>query len=71
MLSLTEARRGRLRTLAALPFYWAMHWVAAWRALHQLVRAPFVWEKTPHGVDAVITARPERTLAGLRGSVAA
>ena len=27
------------------PFY-----IAAWRALHQLVRNPFHWEKTPHGL---------------------
>jgi hypothetical protein len=35
-----------------LPGYWLLYWVAAWRALFQLVRSPFVWEKTPHGRDA-------------------
>jgi cellulose synthase/poly-beta-1,6-N-acetylglucosamine synthase-like glycosyltransferase len=34
-----------------LPGYWLLYWVAAWRALFQLVRSPFVWEKTPHGRD--------------------
>jgi glycosyltransferase XagB len=34
-----------------IPGYWAMHWIAAWRALWQLIRAPFVWEKTSHGVN--------------------
>lgn len=32
-----------------LPAYWVLQWAAAWRALVQLVRAPFQWEKTPHG----------------------
>ncbi|MEI2716187.1 MAG: glycosyltransferase [Candidatus Nanopelagicales bacterium] len=35
------------------PFYWFLHSFAAWRALYQLIRSPFRWEKTPHGlVDA-------------------
>lgn len=35
------------------PLYWFMHSYAAWRALYQLLRSPFTWEKTPHGlVDA-------------------
>jgi glycosyltransferase XagB len=33
------------------PLYWVLHSVAAWRALIQLVRNPFYWEKTPHGLD--------------------
>jgi glycosyltransferase XagB len=32
------------------PIYWFMHSAAAWRALWQLVRSPFHWEKTPHGL---------------------
>jgi hypothetical protein len=28
-----------------------LHSVAAWRALIQLIRNPFYWEKTPHGLD--------------------
>ncbi|UMP06982.1 glycosyltransferase family 2 protein [Amycolatopsis sp. EV170708-02-1] len=34
-----------------LPGYWLLYWVAAWRALGQLIRSPFTWEKTPHGRD--------------------
>ncbi|MEP3266466.1 MAG: glycosyltransferase family 2 protein [Hyphomicrobiales bacterium] len=33
----------------SLPFYWVLLSFAAWRALVQLVTAPHVWEKTPHG----------------------
>lgn len=40
-----------------LPGYWLLHWIAAWRALLQLIRAPFQWEKTPHRQHA---AAPER-----------
>jgi glycosyltransferase XagB len=31
-----------------LPAYWVMHWTASWRGLYQLIRAPFLWEKTAH-----------------------
>lgn len=34
--------------LVCIPFYWLMISVAAWRALWQLYKAPFLWEKTPH-----------------------
>jgi cellulose synthase/poly-beta-1,6-N-acetylglucosamine synthase-like glycosyltransferase len=32
------------------PCYWVLHSMAAWRALVQLIRRPFYWEKTPHGL---------------------
>ncbi len=32
------------------PVYWFLHAFAAWRALFQLIRNPFIWEKTPHGL---------------------
>ncbi len=31
-----------------MPFYWLAVSLAAWRAVYQLVRNPFLWEKTPH-----------------------
>jgi glycosyltransferase XagB len=46
------ARRKRLRiapVLALTPFYWALLSIAAWRALWQLWRDPYRWEKTEHG----------------------
>lgn len=36
----------------SLPGYWVLHWIAAWRALIQLIRSPFRWEKTPHHTTA-------------------
>lgn len=47
------ARRGQLRrswVLALTPIYWALLSVAAWRALYQLFRDPYRWEKTEHGL---------------------
>ncbi len=32
----------------AIPIYWVLISLAAWRALWQLVRRPHLWEKTPH-----------------------
>jgi cellulose synthase/poly-beta-1,6-N-acetylglucosamine synthase-like glycosyltransferase len=63
------ARRDRLRiapALALTPFYWALLSIAAWRALWQLWRDPYRWEKTEHGVaqshtSAAPLASPQRT----------
>jgi cellulose synthase/poly-beta-1,6-N-acetylglucosamine synthase-like glycosyltransferase len=47
------ARRDRLRSgwvLALTPFYWGCLSIAAWRALWQLWRDPYRWEKTEHGL---------------------
>jgi hypothetical protein len=35
------------------PIYWAMMSVAAVKAFLQLFVAPFVWEKTAHGLDVI------------------
>jgi cellulose synthase/poly-beta-1,6-N-acetylglucosamine synthase-like glycosyltransferase len=46
-------RRGQLRSgwvLAATPIYWGCLSIAAWRALWQLWRDPYRWEKTEHGL---------------------
>jgi hypothetical protein len=48
---LVAARRRGLAQSVLSPLalaYWAMHWAAAWRALHQLIRSPFTWDKTQH-----------------------
>jgi cellulose synthase/poly-beta-1,6-N-acetylglucosamine synthase-like glycosyltransferase len=47
------ARRKMLRGAWALlltPVYWLLLSVAAWRALFQLLRHPYRWEKTEHGL---------------------
>lgn len=47
-----RARYGLGTALLAVlhPVYWLLHAVAAWRAAVQIIRRPFVWEKTPHGL---------------------
>ena len=46
-------RRRRELALSALfmPVLWLLMSVAAYRALYQLVRDPYLWEKTEHGAD--------------------
>jgi glycosyltransferase XagB len=47
------ARRRMLHhawVLATLPVYWLLLSLAAWRALHQFIRDPYLWEKTRHGL---------------------
>jgi cellulose synthase/poly-beta-1,6-N-acetylglucosamine synthase-like glycosyltransferase len=49
--------------LLALPLHWLLLSIAAWRALFQLVRRPYYWEKTEHGL-----ARRSRHSAARRRS---
>ncbi|TKT68304.1 glycosyltransferase [Agrobacterium sp. LC34] len=42
-----EKKQGGQRWLA-IPFYWLMLSLAAWRAVVELKTRPFVWNKTPH-----------------------
>jgi hypothetical protein len=47
------SRRGLLATawvLVLTPAHWLLLSLAAWRALYQLVTAPYAWEKTEHGL---------------------
>jgi cellulose synthase/poly-beta-1,6-N-acetylglucosamine synthase-like glycosyltransferase len=75
------ARRGRLRSgwvLALTPFYWACLSIAAWRALWQLWRDPYRWEKTEHGLTqsrpstatarTLATAHPMKRRRGFKDS---
>jgi hypothetical protein len=39
-------------TVLSIPFYWILLSAAAWRALLQLIHAPYRWEKTEHGLSA-------------------
>ena len=61
--TVAAARRGRLRLAAhalMMPVYWLGISFAAYRALSQLVFAPYYWEKTEHfgRVDADRIDRP-------------
>ena len=51
-LAVMRRRMFHLLPFALLaPLYWVLHSIAAWRALEQLIRRPFMWEKTPHGLQ--------------------
>ena len=48
-------RRGQLTQawiLTGAPIYWLALSLAAWRAVYKLLRDPFEWEKTAHGVES-------------------
>jgi hypothetical protein len=62
------SRRGRLRSgwvLALTPVYWGCLTIAAWRALWELWRDPYRWEKTEHGLTqsrpSTVTMRAQAT----------
>ncbi len=63
-------RRGLLATtwvLILTPLHWLLLSLAAWRALYQLVAAPYVWEKTEHGwaKNSRLASRTTRSLLEL------
>jgi cellulose synthase/poly-beta-1,6-N-acetylglucosamine synthase-like glycosyltransferase len=55
------------------PLYWLLLSAAAWRALWQLMRNPFGWEKTEHGFarTSVRNPDPRGQVPAVRGSAAA
>ena len=76
VLALTGlARRGLLNcawALLLMPLYWLLLSVAAWRAIDQLLRDPYRWEKTEHGLarNSRLTADTGALTASVR-SIAA
>ena len=42
------------------PLYWLLISFAAYRAVYQLVRDPYLWEKTEHGASRPRRKRPPR-----------
>jgi hypothetical protein len=59
------SRRRLLRSagyLLLLPLYWLLLSFAAWRAVVQIIRSPYSWEKTAHGLAR--TSR-QRTVSDL------
>lgn len=65
------SRRGLLHeswVLLLTPIYWIYLSIAAWRALFQLLREPYRWEKTEHGLArnsriGATKMRPQNTAA--------
>ncbi len=45
--------------LLLFPLYWLLHSIACYRALWQLLTAPFYWEKTSHGLTRMVPGRFE------------
>jgi cellulose synthase/poly-beta-1,6-N-acetylglucosamine synthase-like glycosyltransferase len=52
VLAAARRRMWRLAPWALVqPLYWVLHSIAAYKALWQLLRNPFYWEKTEHGLS--------------------
>lgn len=74
LMALAAALAGRRRRLpwaatVLLPLYWLLHACAGWRALTQLARSPYTWEKTAHWAEpaaaAPAAARPDLDGSGV------
>ncbi len=46
-----SGHRGLIGWVLALPFYWPLGAVAAYRAIGEIFTRPFHWHKTEHGID--------------------
>ena len=59
--------------LLLMPLYWLLLSLAAWRALDQLVRDPYRWEKTEHGLarNSRLMEEERALSAGVRNIAAA
>ncbi|MCX8100659.1 MAG: glycosyltransferase [Geminicoccaceae bacterium] len=53
---LKRSRYGLVAWALSVPVYWALMSIAGWKALAQLVRRPFYWEKTRHGISVQTAA---------------
>ncbi|HUS54559.1 MAG TPA: glycosyltransferase family 2 protein [Thermohalobaculum sp.] len=54
--ALAMVRRGSpglLIWVPTLPFYWTLGAIAAWKAVFEMVWAPYYWDKTTHGISRV------------------
>jgi len=49
--AMDAGRPGLVRWVVALPFYWLLGAVAAWRAIREVFTRPSFWHKTEHGVS--------------------
>jgi hypothetical protein len=59
--ALAAVRKGKPRLAKhslLTPLYWLLISCAGYRALFQLVRSPYLWEKTRHGTSIVAGAQP-------------
>jgi len=45
-----------------VPLYWMLQSVAAYKGLWQLIRNPFYWEKTTHGISKYMDAERQAAL---------
>jgi cellulose synthase/poly-beta-1,6-N-acetylglucosamine synthase-like glycosyltransferase len=58
MIAAHRRRQSLTWSFMLLPAYWLLISAAAYRALWQLWRDPYYWEKTPHGVSKRRSPRP-------------
>jgi hypothetical protein len=59
--ALSAVRRGQPRlalSAVLMPLCWLLVSAAAYRALYQLARDPYFWEKTEHGLRPASPRRP-------------
>lgn len=67
------ARRGDQGLLGwapTLPFYWWLGGIAAWKAMIEMLLAPYYWDKTEHGVAPAVRRQAVRSRPAARQATA-
>jgi hypothetical protein len=57
---------GLIKYALLTPLYWVLMSLAAYKALFQLIRKPFYWEKTIHGLTSGPATQKDPPPDGLR-----
>ena len=57
--------------LLLIPLHWLLLSLASWRALYQLIRDPYRWEKTDHGLARTSRLRRRARLKIMLDEIAA
>jgi len=66
------AKRGNWSTVKYvyfIPFYWFLSSIASFMALYQLIRKPFYWEKTNHGLHLKVKKEKEESTVRNENSI--
>ena len=58
LAAVRKGRPGLAKHSLLTPIYWLLISCAGYRALYQLVRSPYLWEKTKHGMSKLTHSEP-------------
>jgi hypothetical protein len=70
LAAVSKGRPGLAKHSLLTPLYWLLISCAGYRAIFQLVRSPYTWEKTAHGTSKITYPGPAARRLRFRGRTA-